>query len=419
MIVSVLALSVSLANPGQGCAQELDCVAAPELVAAPGFDLSEAGSLETGAIRNLAIANAALWQDADPAPQPDPGSQGAPEVVATVPQEAEPGDTTGNEIVVEGEIAAPVGDPAEKVNAATYKAVEAVDIALVEPIAKIYDQGIPKPIRRGLGNFLRNLGEPITFLNFMLQLKPGKAVKTLGRFAINTTIGMVGLFDVAKKKPFNLRYEYNGLANTLGYYGVGPGPYLYLPFIGSTTVRDLVGRFVDLSIIPFVAGKPFNSPYYAVPVGALTSLESRIETDAQIDAIRERCGDGYAANRDLYLIQRKLEINRLRGRTTDNLGEIQERLEFNCDIEINTLYRPKKGEGFVKGATTLLDDPAAATPEATPEPAPAPDVPVAQQYAPGSAAGLDGSVDGGETGQPSEVETQQGAPATSPTTVGE
>lgn len=394
MIVSVLALSVSLAAPGEACAIELECVAAPALISAPRFETDEARVLETGALRDLTVDAAALWQDGTDPAQPAPASDAAPDAVATLPQEAEAGEDTGNEIVVEGEVGAPVGDPAEKLNAATYKAVEAVDIALVEPIASFYDKGIPKPIRRGLGNFLRNLGEPINFLNFMLQLKPGKAVKTLGRFAINTTIGLVGVFDVAKKKPFNLRYEYNGLANTLGYYGVGPGPYLYLPFMGSTTVRDLIGRIVDLSIIPFVAGKPFNSPYYAIPVGALTSLESRIETDAQIDAIRERCGDGYAANRDLYLIQRKIEINRLRGRTSDNLGEIQERLEFNCDIEIDPTYRPRKGEGFVKGATTLLEEPAGSTTEspATEGMTPEADVPVAPPYAPGSAIGQGGSV---------------------------
>lgn len=408
MIVSVLALSVSLAAPGQACATELDCVAAPALLSAPGFELADQGALETGALRDLSVDVALLYQDGTDPAQPVPGSGAAPYAVATQPQEADSGEETGNEIVVEGEVGTPVGDPAEKLNAVTYKAVEAVDLALVEPIANIYDKGIPKPIRRGLGNFLRNLGEPINFLNFMLQLKPGKAVKTLGRFAINTTIGLVGVFDVAKKKPFNLRYEYNGLANTLGYYGVGPGPYLYLPFMGSTTVRDLIGRVVDLSIIPFVAGKPFNSPYYAVPVGALTSLESRIETDAQIDAIRERCGDGYAANRDLYLIQRKIEIDRLRGRSSDNLGEIQERLEFNCDIEIKPDYRPRKGEGFVKGATTLLEDPAAQSPDAAPmaEPAPEADVPVAPQYAPGSAIGLDGSV-----AEPTSAEIPAEAPA--------
>ena len=308
--------------------------------------------METGAIANLELVALRPYQEG-PQPAEEPT---APDGVAIVPEEDEAEGGDDNVIIVEGATEAPQGDPAEKLNAATYKVSQAVDEALVEPIAMVYDEALPKPIRSGLGNFLRNLGEPINFLNFMLQLKPGKAFKTLGRFAINTTLGIAGLFDVAAKEPFGLEYEYNGLANTLGYYGVGPGPYLYLPFMGSTTVRDLFGRLVDLSIIPAVAGKPFNDPYFAIPVGALTSLESRIETDSQIDAIRDKCGDPYAANRDLYLIQRKVEIDRLRGRVTADLGEIQERLEFNCDIEIETGYVPPEGESFIEGQTTLLKE---------------------------------------------------------------
>src|SRR3546814_1283739 len=76
------------------------------------------------------------------------------------------------------------------------------------------------------------------FLNFLLQFKIGKAAETLGRFAVNTTFGVGGLFDVAKTMPFNLPYRRNGFANTLGFYGVEPGPYFYLPLIGSTTLRS-------------------------------------------------------------------------------------------------------------------------------------------------------------------------------------
>ena len=74
-------------------------------------------------------------------------------------------------------------------------------------LAFAYEDVIPRPIRKGLRNFLHNLGEPIVFLNFMLQLKPGKAAETLGRFVINTTIGAAGLVDVAKRKPFNLPHR--------------------------------------------------------------------------------------------------------------------------------------------------------------------------------------------------------------------
>ncbi len=349
MLISGLALTVSLATPHPACVRDVDCVADPALTRA-----DAATPLYRGDIAAMPKPVVLLLQDApeDSIADLDTGALDAKpedEVGADAPDDE-------NVIIVEGQSGAPEGDPAEQLNAATFKVSQAVDAAVVEPIAEVYDEALPKPIRQGLGNFLRNLGEPINILNSLLQLKPGKALKSLGRFAINTTLGVAGFFDIAAKDPINLEYEYNGLANTLGYYGVGSGPYLYLPFIGSTTVRDLAGRLVDLSIVPAVAGKPFNDPYFAIPVGALTSLESRIETDSQIDAIREKCGDPYAATRDLYLIQRKVEIDRLRGRVTADLGEIQERLEFNCDIEIETGVVPQDGDSFVEGQTTLLQD---------------------------------------------------------------
>lgn len=369
MLISGLALTVSLATPHPACVRDIECVADPSLTRA-----DAATPLFRGDIAAMPKPVVLALQES-PDPALDTGEVGTldarteDEVDGEAPEEE-------NVIIVEGEIGPPEGDPAEQLNATAFKVSQAVDTALVEPIAEVYDEALPKPLRQGLGNFLRNLGEPINILNSLLQLKPGKALKSLGRFAINTTLGVAGLFDIAKRDPFHLEYEYNGLANTLGYYGVGSGPYLYLPFIGSTSVRDLAGRLVDLSIIPAVAGKPFNDPYFAIPVGALTSLESRIETDSQIDAIREKCGDPYAATRDLYLIQRKVEIDRLRGKVTADLGEIQERLEFNCDIEIETGIVPEDGKGFVEGQTTLLkaEEPAQVEePVAEPEIEPSPE----------------------------------------------
>lgn len=268
--------------------------------------------------------------------------------------ESEQGSDT-NVIVVEGEIGPPQGDPAEALNAATYQVVQAVDEAVVAPVAEAYDKGIPKPIRSGLRNFLRNLGEPINFLNFLLQFKPKSALRSAGRFAINTTVGIGGLFDPATRK-FDIEHRSNGLANTLGFYGVGPGPYLYLPFIGATTVRDLAGQIVDLSVIPTIAGKPFNKPLYAIPIGALNSLESRIIIDDQINAIRDRCGDPSGATRDIYLIQRQLEIDALRDKVSDDLDELVDRLEFNCDIDILTAggITPDDTGDFVTQNTSLL-----------------------------------------------------------------
>jgi len=204
-------------------------------------------------------------------------------------------------------------DPLEQVNADTFEAVQQVDGAIVAPAASVYEKVIPRPVRSGVRNFLANLTEPVSALNFLLQLKPGKAAETLGRFAINTTVGIGGLVDVAKKKPFNLPRRPNGFANTLGFYGVKPGAYLYLPLVGSTTIRDLIGGGVDLLVYPTAIGRPFNNAFVTGPIGVVSGLDDRIESDEEIQKIRDESDDPYAAVRDNYLRTRQAEINALRG----------------------------------------------------------------------------------------------------------
>jgi phospholipid-binding lipoprotein MlaA len=215
------------------------------------------------------------------------------------------------EIVVEGEIGPPKSDPMERVNEESYRLTQAVDEALVEPVAYAYRDGLPGPVRDGLGNVVRNLGEPSNALNFLLQGKVGKAFETLGRMAINTTIGVGGLFDVAGKKA-DLPYRRNGFANTLGYYGVGPGPYLYLPVTGATSVRDLAGSTLDQLLLPLAVGKPFNRPAYAATYFVVNGLDQRLEFDAEIESIRN-ADDPYRLRRETYLARRRQDIAQLKG----------------------------------------------------------------------------------------------------------
>jgi phospholipid-binding lipoprotein MlaA len=175
---------------------------------------------------------------------------------------------------------------------------------------------VPGPVRSGLHNFLSNLTEPVVFVNFLLQGKPGKAFETLGRFTVNTTVGVAGLVDVAKKKPFNLPHRNNGFADTLGFYGVGPGPYFFLPIIGPTTLRDLFGWGLDKAFLPTLAGAPFSSPAYAIGSGTVKSLDDRVEFDAKLREFRAS-DDPYVAERKYYLAQRKAEIEALHGRKAE------------------------------------------------------------------------------------------------------
>ncbi|MBC2667020.1 VacJ family lipoprotein [Novosphingobium flavum] len=211
------------------------------------------------------------------------------------------------DIVISARRANP-GDPAVKVNEASFQAIEAVDKAFVGPVAKVYEKGVPKPVRSGLRNFLRNLEQPVIALNFLLQLKPVSAVKAVARFGINSTIGVAGVLDVAKRKPFNLPYRPNGFANTLACYGVGPGPFLFLPLVGPTTLRDVFGLVLDKSALPVAVGAPFNKKEYALPSNVISALNRRVEMDGQISKLREE-SNPYAATRELYLQQRKAEIS--------------------------------------------------------------------------------------------------------------
>ncbi len=175
------------------------------------------------------------------------------------------------------------------------------------PVAHGYAKVVPKPVRNGLRNVLINLAEPIVFINYLLQFKPGKAAETAGRFALNSTIGVAGLFDMAKRKPFHLPYRQNGFANTFGYHGIGNGPFLFVPILGPTTLRDLVGRVLDLSLIPAVVGRPFDHPAYGTVSGAVKAMNDRVEFDGQIKKA-QASADPYATTRDFYLKRRRAEI---------------------------------------------------------------------------------------------------------------
>ncbi|WP_294090620.1 VacJ family lipoprotein [Sphingomonas sp.] len=220
-----------------------------------------------------------------------------------------------DDVVVKAKLPPPPGDPMQGVNKVSFEATQAVDRAFFGPVALGYQKALPKPLRSGIRNLLRNLGEPIVFVNFLLQLKPGKAAETLGRFTINSTLGVAGVIDVARTKPFRLPYRPNGIADTLGYYGVGPGPYLFLPLIGPTTVRDLFGRGVDAAVLPLSVGFPFNDLRYAVPANALRSIDYRAEFNPDYVRIRND-PNPYRARRELYLAYRQVQIDRLRGKQT-------------------------------------------------------------------------------------------------------
>ncbi len=222
----------------------------------------------------------------------------------------------GKEIIVTARQSARI-DPLVELNAQSFAAIQAIDKAVVAPVALGYASVVPKPIRNGLRNVLRNLDEPAGFLNYILQLKIGRAAKSAARFGINSTMGVAGVFDMARRKPFNLAYRPNSFANTFACYGVGNGPYFFLPLVGPTTLRDLFGLGLDKAVLPTVVGKPFDDGKVNVVLGVVDALTDRVEIDSQLERIRNESGDPYFAVREVYLAQRRAEIGAICPRRGD------------------------------------------------------------------------------------------------------
>jgi phospholipid-binding lipoprotein MlaA len=291
----------------------------------------------------------------------------------TVPVFAADATPPGTDIVVtaRGDWEAP--DPLAGINAKSFEVTQTIDRSLIGPVSMAYKKKVPGPIRDGIHNFLYNLREPVVFINFVLQHKIGKAVETVGRFVVNSTIGAIGLFDIARRRPFRLPRRSNGFANTLGFYGVPNGTFLYLPLVGPTTVRDLFGGAVDRLILPIALGQGVTDPKFAVPAGALGALDHRAEFDETYKAIDTAPGDRYGNARDFYLQRRQAEIDRLHGRGKDGMGG----QGGMTDAPTDTIRL--KGRGGAPTVAVPVDPAPAATssgpapaPTATPAPAPVP-----------------------------------------------
>lgn len=191
---------------------------------------------------------------------------------------------------------------------------QAFDRHVLRPAALAYKHGVPGFLRSALRNILSTLGEPVIFLNYLLQGKPGKAAETLGRFTVNVGLGLGGAIDIAKLPGVKLPHRPNGFGDTLGFYGVKPGPYLFLPFVGPTDLRDLFGGQADgVLVLPLVAGKPFNRVAFSVPRAVIDGLDRRAEADADLKALLDDAVDPYATLRSVYLQDRAGEIAQLKG----------------------------------------------------------------------------------------------------------
>ena len=211
----------------------------------------------------------------------------------------------------------PVKDCFEKLNRATFSLNQSLDSAIFKPVAKAY-RVLPSPVRTGTSNLLVNLSSLITIPNNILQGEFKKAGINVGRFVVNTTVGIFGIFNVAEKMDFP-EYEKEDYGQTLGAWGVGPGCYLVLPVLGPSTVRDTTGSFVNV-----LGGDPWynasvngNNEYlrekeYLVSK-VLTGIDFRAKNIDSIENLEKNSMDFYASVRSLYLQDRQQKIKNIRG----------------------------------------------------------------------------------------------------------
>ena len=206
----------------------------------------------------------------------------------------------------------PVKDCFENINRATFALNQGLDKVIFKPVAKGY-RSLPSSIRTGTGNALQNLSSLVTVPNNVLQGEFRKAGINTGRFVINTTVGILGIFNVAKKMGFS-DYEKEDYGQTLGLWGVGAGCYIVLPVLGPSTVRDTAGSFVNI-----LGGDPWynasvsgnneflsRSDYILTKV--LTGVDFRAKNIDSIENLEKNSMDFYASVKSLYLQDRQQKI---------------------------------------------------------------------------------------------------------------
>jgi phospholipid-binding lipoprotein MlaA len=198
-------------------------------------------------------------------------------------------------------------DPWEPTNRAIFNFDVQLDHAVATPVAKFYRGAVPEPARDGIHNALENLNAPVVLVNDALQGDGNKANQTLGRFLINSTVGLAGLIDVAAK--MGIPGHTNDFGITLGHAGVEEGSYLVLPFVGPKPPRDVAGTVVDIAFDPLTYMKWNNSTLYMIIRSGLGVLDSRAANIDAVEAIERSSIDFYATTRSLYRQNRAAQIN--------------------------------------------------------------------------------------------------------------
>lgn len=199
-------------------------------------------------------------------------------------------------------------DPLESINRPIYAFNRAIDRAAVRPVAKAYVWSVPASGRRGVSNFFENVDEPWTAINALLQAKPKAALRAVARFLINTTLGVGGLADHATF--FGIERQEEDFGQTLAVWGLGSGPYIMLPLLGPTTLRDGAGSIVALVADPYgIARSELNLGLAGrIGLSGLAGLDARARLLGGAETVLDTAADEYATVRSAYIQSRRNDI---------------------------------------------------------------------------------------------------------------
>lgn len=320
-----LALAGLLATTPHAFAQdawraEASSVAAAE--AATGDESAPAPAPQDAAAAATPVAAPATAVDAADAVNVDPATQPVTAQETATPLPSRPDDTRTDAerdfdaLYGNGEPYNPVADPSlpppanvgmaydpwERYNRPMHRFNNAVDRAVARPLARAYVNAVPRPVRLGVSNFFNNLGQPVSAVNALLQGKPGQAAHSLGRFVVNSTLGIAGIFDPASDARLDNRREDFG--QTLGVWGWKRSRYVELPLFGPRTLRDTFGMVADAPLSPV---RGIEEDKVRVGLQGVQLVDVRAQLLA-VDSLREGAEDDYALVRDAWMQRRDYQI---------------------------------------------------------------------------------------------------------------
>jgi phospholipid-binding lipoprotein MlaA len=224
-------------------------------------------------------------------------------------------------------------DPWEKYNRKMHALNNAVDEAVAKPLAQGYVKVVPRPVRLGVSNFFSNLGQPVSALNALLQGKPKQAGQAMGRFLMNSTLGIGGIFDPASDAKLPRKSEDFG--QTLGVWGWKRSRYVELPLFGPRTVRDVVGLVGDAPLAPL---QQVDYDALRILLQGTQLVDVRADLLA-VDSLREGAVDEYSLFRDSWLQRRNYQINEggKRSKDDENLPDYLLEEENNPTVPVDAM----------------------------------------------------------------------------------